>query len=219
MYYVAPTEDFSRPGRVCYPTMGRTLFPLWTEVSVAHHEGVPGHHLERGLVRCLGGELSRYQRTLASVSGHAEGWALYAERLMAELGYLEKPDYELGMLLSQAFRAVRVVVDIGLHLELPIPPGYEGAGEIWSPPLALALADRYSPYPGEFTRGEIDRYLGFPGQAISYKVGEREWLAVREDVRRAEGAAFDLKAFHNRALRLGPVGLAQLRQEMLPQPV
>jgi uncharacterized protein (DUF885 family) len=216
MYYSGPSEDFSRPGRTWYPTLGKTRFPLWGEVSICYHEGVPGHHLQIAQVRYLAGELSRFQRTLAGWSGHAEGWALYAERLMGELGYLDEPDYELGMLRAQALRAMRVVVDIGLHLELPIPSDERyHAGETWTPELALPFAiERSGQMPEDFMRSEVDRYLGWPGQAISYKIGEREWLSAREEARQRAGDAFDLKAFHARALNLGPMGLGQLRREL-----
>jgi uncharacterized protein (DUF885 family) len=215
MYYTGPAEDFSRPGRTWYPTLGKTRFPLWREVSICYHEGVPGHHLQIAQVRYLAGTLTRFQRTLAGCSGHAEGWALYAERLMGELGYLDDPADELGMLAAQAMRAARVVVDIGLHLELPIPAGQPAhGGEIWNPDLALDFMVEKAKMPADFMASEIDRYLGFPGQAISYKVGEREWLGARDDARRAAGDAFDLKAFHARALDLGPMGLAQLRREL-----
>ncbi len=215
MYYTGPSEDFSRPGRTWYPTLGRTAFPLWGEVSICYHEGVPGHHLQIAQVRYLADSLTRYQRVLAGSSGHAEGWALYAERLMGELGYLEDPAYELGMLRAQAMRAVRVVVDIGLHLGLALPPDDpEHPGATWTPELALPFVITHSHFPADFMASEVDRYLGLPGQAISYKVGEREWLAARADARRAAGAAFDLKAFHARALDLGPMGLGQLRREL-----
>ena len=215
MYYTGPSEDFSRPGRTWYPTLGKTRFPLWGEVSICYHEGVPGHHLQIAQVRYLAGTLSRYQRTLAGTSGHAEGWALYAERLMGELGYLEDPAYELGMLRAQAMRAVRVVVDIGMHLELPIPAGerYE-PGETWTPELALPFVIERSKFPPDFMASEVDRYLGLPGQAISYKVGERVWLGARDAARARAGAGFDLKEFHRRALDLGPMGLAQLDAEL-----
>ncbi|MCZ7525338.1 MAG: DUF885 domain-containing protein [Acidimicrobiia bacterium] len=215
MYYTPPSEDFARPGRTWYPTLGRTRFPLWGEVSIAYHEGVPGHHLQIGQVLVLADELSRFQRTLGFVSGHGEGWALYAERLMGELGYLDDPAYELGMLRAQALRAVRVVVDIGMHLELAIPPSCAyHPGETWTAELALPFVIERSHFPADFLASEVDRYLGLPGQAISYKVGEREWLAAREDARRIAGRDFDLKAFHTRALDLGPMGLAQFRREM-----
>ena len=215
MYYTGPSEDFSRPGRTWYPTLGRTRFPLWGEVSICYHEGVPGHHLQVAQVRYLAEQLSRYQRSLAWVSGHGEGWALYAERLMGELGYLDVPDYELGMLRAQAMRAVRVIVDIGMHLELTIPEheSYR-PGERWTPELALPFVIERSRFPEAFMRSEVDRYLGLPGQAISYKVGERVWLECREEAKRRHGADFDLKAWHAFALNLGSMGLDQFRAEM-----
>ena len=217
MYYSGPSEDFSRPGRTWYPTLGKTRFPLWGEVSICYHEGVPGHHLQIAQVRYLADELSRFQRTLAGWSGHAEGWALYAERLMGELGYLDDPAYELGMLRAQAMRAMRVVVDIGLHLELAIPQDDRyHPGETWTPDLALPFAIERSKMPEDFMASEVDRYLGWPGQAISYKIGERVWLGAREQAQRAAGDAFDLKAFHERALNRGPMGLGQLERELAP---
>jgi uncharacterized protein (DUF885 family) len=215
MYYTGPAEDFSRPGRTWYPTLGRTSFPLWGEVSICYHEGVPGHHLQIAQVRYLADTLTRYQRTLAGTSGHAEGWALYAERLMGELGFLEDPAYELGMLRAQAMRAVRVVVDIGMHLTLRIPRDERyHPGDVWTPELALPFVIERSKFPEDFMASEVDRYLGLPGQAISYKVGERVWLQARDDARARHGGAFDLKEFHRAALDLGPMGLAQLESEL-----
>ena len=215
MYYTSPSEDFSRPGRTWYPTGGRTRFPLWGEASIAYHEGVPGHHFERGIAKYLTSELSRFQTAMGGTSGYIEGWALYAERLMAELGYLENPDYYLGMLRAQALRSVRVIIDIGMHLELAIPADSDyHPGEVWTPELGLEFIRQRSHFPEDFVASEVDRYLGMPAQAISYKVGEREWLTAREDARRRKGGAFDLKEFHTRALNLGPMGLAQMRREM-----
>jgi len=215
MYYTRPSEDFKRPGRTWYPTLGKTRFPLWGEVSTAYHEGVPGHHLQLAQLTYLTGALNRFQRVGAAIPGFSEGWALYAERLMGELGYLENPDYELGMLRAQAFRAMRVIVDIGTHLELPIPSNEPyHPGERWSPDLMLPFAIEHGHEPEEFLRSEIDRYLGWPGQAICYKVGERAWLVIRERARQRGGKGFDLKAFHTRALNLGPMGLDQLEREM-----
>jgi uncharacterized protein (DUF885 family) len=211
MYYTPPTEDFSRPGRTWYPTMGTTRFPLWKEVSTCHHEAVPGHHLQVAQVVYLSEKLSRYQRMFGFVSGHGEGWALYAERLMGELGYLDDPAWEMGMLAAQAMRAVRVIVDIGMHLELPNP---ERDGAVWNAEMALPFVVERSRFPETFMRSEVDRYLGWPGQAISYKVGERVWLECREDAKRRHGADFDLKAFHTYALNLGSMGLGTLRAEL-----
>jgi uncharacterized protein (DUF885 family) len=214
MYYTPPTEDFSRPGRTWYPTMGQTRFPLWKEVSTCYHEAVPGHHLQVAQVVYLAEKLSRFQRLFGFVSGHGEGWALYAERLMGELGYLDDPAFEMGMLAAQAMRAVRVVVDIGMHLELKIIDGEAHAGETWTPELALPFVIGRSRFPEVFMRSEVDRYLGWPGQAISYKVGERVWLEARADAKQRKGAAFDLKEFHTYALDLGSMGLAQLQDEL-----
>lgn len=215
MYYTGPSEDFSRPGRTWYPTLGRTTFPLWGEVSTAYHEGVPGHHLQIGMTRLLADDLNRFQRTLALNAGHAEGWALYAERLMGELGYLDDPAFELGMLRAQMMRAARVVIDIGLHLELSIPDDNRfHPGERWSPELALEFMMERTRFGEDFASSEVDRYLGWPAQAICYKVGERSWLRAREEMRTRLGATFDLKQFHDTALRLGPMGLDQLEDEL-----
>ena len=215
MYYTGPSEDFSRPGRTWYPTGGRTRFPLWVELSVAYHEGVPGHHLQIAITRYQGDALTRYQRLLAGTSGYVEGWALYAERLMSELGYFENPDHYLGYLSSQGLRAARVVVDIGLHLGLTIPEDEsEHAGEVWRPEFALPFLRAHCFFPAEMLASEVDRYLGWPGQAISYKVGERAWLRARANARAAAGDGFDLKTFHDRALAMGPMGLEQLEREM-----
>ena len=194
--------------------MGETRFPLWKEVSTCYHEAVPGHHLQVAQVVYLADKLSRFQRLFGFVSGHGEGWALYAERLMGELGYLEDPAFEMGMLAAQAMRAVRVVVDIGMHLELPIIAGEPHAGETWTPELALPFVIGRSRFPEVFMRSEVDRYLGWPGQAISYKVGERVWLEARADAKQRKGADFDLKEFHTFALDLGSMGLGQLRDEL-----
>ena len=215
MYYTGPSEDFKRPGRTWYPTGGKTRFPLWGEVSIAYHEGVPGHHLQIGQVTYLAESLSRYQRLLGGTSGYVEGWALYAERLMQELGYLDVPDYELGMLRAQALRCARVVVDIGMHLGLTIPDSDDfHPGETWTPDLGLEFMRLRSHFPEDFIASEVTRYLGLPAQAISYKVGERAWLQARAAAQERVGSDFSLKAFHERALDLGPMGLEQMQREL-----
>ena len=215
MYYTGPTEDFSRPGRTWYPTLGRTRFHLWREVSICYHEGVPGHHLQIAQATYLADQLSRYQRLAGFVSGHGEGWALYAERLMGELGYLEDPAYELGQLAASAMRAVRVIVDIGMHLELKIPTAssYQ-PGATWDGEIALPFVIERSRFPADFMSSEVDRYLGWPGQAISYKVGERVWLECRAETQARKGKDFDLKDWHAYALGLGGLGLDALKDEL-----
>ena len=218
-YYTRPAQDFSRPGRTWLPTLGRTRFPLWDLVSIWYHEGVPGHHLQLAQWAYVSGQLSTYQTSLGSVSANVEGWALYAERLMDELGYFGDPGERLGYLDAQQLRAVRVVIDIGMHLELPIPDDAEGVladhrGQPWTPELARAFLGENSGADPEFLDSELVRYLGIPGQAISYKLGERAWLAGRAEAQRAKGEAFNLKAWHMAALSQGSLGLDDLEAEL-----
>jgi uncharacterized protein (DUF885 family) len=214
VYYTGPSEDFSRPGRMWWSVPeGITRFSPWREVTTVFHEGVPGHHLQVGQT-CFRSELlNRWQRQMCWVSGSGEGWALYAERLMDELGYLEDPADRLGMLDAQGMRAARVVVDIGMHLQLPIPqdnPFGFHPGETWTADLVLEFMRAHSRDDAATLRFEVNRYLGWPGQAPSYKVGERLWLQAREEAKQRQGSAFDLRTFHRQALDLGSVGLDPL---------
>jgi len=215
MYYTPPYEDFTCPGRTWYATGDKTRFPLWGEVAVTYHEGVPGHHLHLGVTLYLSEKLSRFQRILGQTSGYGEGWALYAERLMAELGYLENPDYYLGMLRGQVVWIVRVIIDIGMHLVLPVPNDQVfHPGERWTPELGLEFLEQRGFIPDALVASEVVKHLSVPGQAIRYKVGERAWLKAREGAMRRAGASFDLKEFHNRALSMGPMGLDQMSREL-----
>ncbi len=220
-YYTRPSLDFARPGRTWLPTLGRTRFPLYDLVSTWYHEGVPGHHLQLGTWAYRSGALSRFQTSVGSISATTEGWALYAERLMDELGYLEDPGVRLGYLDNQRMRAVRVVIDIGMHLGLRIPASAEAAGfhpgATWTAELGEEFFAARSGSPAAFVHSEVVRYLGWPGQAISYKLGERAWLAGRAAARRrreATGGSFDLRAWHTAALGLGSLGLADLEREL-----
>ncbi|UXY26205.1 DUF885 domain-containing protein [Streptomyces sp. HUAS TT20] len=214
-YYTAPSEDFSRPGRTWLPTMGQTRFPAYDLVSTWYHEGVPGHHLQLAQWAHVAKDLSRYQATIGGVSANAEGWALYAERLMDELGYLTDPEHRLGYLDAQMMRAARVIVDIGMHLELEIPADSPfHPGERWTPELAQEFFGAHSSRPADFVESELTRYLTIPGQAIGYKLGERAWLLGRENARERHGDAFDLKAWHMAALSQGSLGLDDLVDEL-----
>ncbi|MFF7975050.1 DUF885 family protein [Streptomyces sp. NPDC007905] len=214
-YYTAPSEDFSRPGRTWLPTMGQTRFPVYDLVSTWYHEGVPGHHLQLAQWAHVAEDLSRYQATVGGVSANAEGWALYAERLMDELGYLTDPEERLGYLDAQMMRAARVIVDIGMHLELEIPADSPfRPGERWTPELAQEFFGAHSSRPADFVESELTRYLTIPGQAIGYKLGERAWLLGRENARKRHGDAFDLKAWHMAALSQGSLGLDDLVDEL-----
>lgn len=216
MYYTPPSADLSRPGRTWYPTQGRTEFPLWHELTTVFHEGVPGHHLQIGYTTWLGDRLNAFQRTLGGNSGHIEGWALYAEQLMDELGFFEEPAYRLGMLASQAFRAARVVIDIGLHNGFDVPDNtIPEAPSRWTRESSVDFLQAMAGLDRGFAISEIDRYLGWPAQATSYKLGQRAWLTIREQVRHKEGSSFELKRFHHRALSLGFVGLDQLAKALV----
>ncbi|MEV1046345.1 DUF885 domain-containing protein [Streptomyces sp. NPDC049916] len=214
-YYTSPSEDFSRPGRTWLPTMGETRFPVYDLVSTWYHEGVPGHHLQLAQWTHVADSLSRYQASVGMVSANAEGWALYAERLMDELGFLPDPERRLGYLDAQMMRACRVIVDIGMHLELEIPADSPfHPGERWTPELAQEFFGSHSGRPADFVESELTRYLSMPGQAIGYKLGERAWLLGRENARAAHGDAFDLKAWHMAALSQGSLGLDDLVDEL-----
>jgi uncharacterized protein (DUF885 family) len=215
-YYTGPNEDFTRPGRMWWSVPpGKAEFSTWREVSTVYHEGVPGHHLQIATAVHQAESLNRYQRLMAFTSGHGEGWALYAERLMKDLGFLHDDGELLGMLSEQLFRAARVVVDLGMHLELEIPAGTGfHEGERWTPELGLEFMLTRTITDAAHVHDEIDRYLGWPGQAPAYKIGERLWMAAREDARRRQGDSFDIKDFHTRALQMGGMGLDTLREQL-----
>lgn len=210
-YYTGPSEDLSRPGRTWWPVAERESFRTWGELTTVFHEGVPGHHLQIGQTKVTGEGLSRFAKVFGSVSGHAEGWALYAERLCDELGWFTEPGTRLGMLKGSALRAARVVIDIGWHLDLPLP-AEEAArhGERWSFDVALDVLKSRGRIAEHRAYPEIVRYAGWPGQAICYKLGERAWIAARDEAQAAAGADFDLKTWHTDALNLGPIGLDNL---------
>ena len=208
-YYMPPSEDLSRPGTTWYPTLGHDRFNFWHIASTWYHEAVPGHHLQCATATIEAERLSRFQRTEAWISGYGEGWALYAERFMDELGAFDDPAIELGYLSGQALRAARIVVDIGMHC------GFEDFdGKPWNATSAYELLVNRALLAPDFAQSEIERYLGWPGQAISYKVGERKWMQVREDAKTRLGKRFDIKAWHNHALRIGPMGLDMFGKEM-----
>ncbi|GLW15373.1 hypothetical protein Stsp01_21160 [Streptomyces sp. NBRC 13847] len=214
-YYTPPSLDFSRPGRTWLPPMGETRFPAYDLVSTWYHEGVPGHHLQLAQWVHVADRLSRYQTTVGIVSANAEGWALYAERLMDELGFLTTAERRLGYLDAQMMRAIRVIIDIGMHLELEIPADSPfHPGERWTPQLAHEFMASHCSRPADFVESEIVRYQGMAGQAIGYKLGERVWLRGREAARARHGADFDLKAWHMAALSQGSLGLDDLLSEL-----
>jgi len=208
-YYNPPSEDLSRPGTTWIPMLGKDEVSSWHLVSTWYHEAVPGHHLQCATVAIEKERLSRFQINSAWISGYGEGWALYAERFMNELGAFDEPGIEMGYLSAQALRAARIVVDIGMHL------GYtDYDGNVWNADSSRKLLNEQALLDEAHSRSETDRYLGWPGQAISYKVGERVWMKAREDAKKRLGAAFSLKKFHTYALKIGPMGLDPFAAEL-----
>ena len=217
IYYTGPSPDFSRPGRMWWSVPeGEDTFTTWRETSTVYHEGVPGHHLQIAIATALQGTMNSWRTNMLWVSGHGEGWALYAERLMEELGYLKDQGDRMGMLNAQRMRAARVVFDIGVHCEMPIPDEWAEQlgvepGTIWTSELGYEFLKLNLDESEGHLRFEFLRYLGWPGQAPSYKIGERLWLELRDQaVRRGD----DIRAFHTRALLLGSVGLDTLRRAL-----
>ena len=212
IYYTGPTGDFSRPGRMWWSVpSGVTEFATWKEKTTVYHEGVPGHHLQIGLATYMRDSLNDWRRSGCWVSGHGEGWALYAEQLMAELGYMDELGDRMGVLDSMRLRTSRVVVDLGVHLRKDAGPWGEGA---WDADSAWRFLRENVASDDAFLRFELNRYLGWPGQAPSYKIGQRIWTQLREEARAKEGANFDLKAWHTKALSIGSVGLDVLREAL-----
>ncbi len=213
IYYTPPSDDWTRPGRMWWSVPPEvTEFSTWREKTTVFHEGVPGHHLQCGQAVFARETLNTWRRLACWVSGHGEGWALYAERLMADLGYMDDPGDRLGMLDAQRMRAARVVFDIGVHLGLPAPE--EWGGGTWDAEKAWPFLKANVNMAEGFVRFEYNRYLGWPGQAPSYKVGQRLWEQARDEAKAAaaaKGEAFDAKVFHARALSLGSVGLDVLK--------
>lgn len=217
IYYTGPSPDFSRPGRMWWSVPeGEDTFTTWRETSTVYHEGVPGHHLQIAIATALQGTMNSWRTNMLWVSGHGEGWALYAERLMEELGYLKDPGDRMGMLNAQRMRAARVVFDIGVHCEMPIPAEWAEQlgvepGTIWTSELGYEFLKLNLDESEGHLRFEFLRYLGWPGQAPSYKIGERLWLELRDQALRRSD---DMRAFHTRALLLGSVGLDTLRRAL-----
>lgn len=213
IYYSQPSEDFSRPGRMWWSVPhGVTEFATWQEKTTVYHEGIPGHHLQMGQASYLADTLNRWRRHICWVSGHGEGWALYAEQLMEELGFLDDPADRLGMLDSQRLRTTRVALDIGFHLGLKTPA--QLGGGTWNRAKAWQFLENNVAMDRTFLAFELDRYLGWPGQAPSYKIGHRLWQQIRSEAEVEAGESFDLKGFHSKALNLGSVGLDTLSRAM-----
>ncbi|MHA2787748.1 DUF885 domain-containing protein [Corynebacterium sp. S7] len=209
IFYTPPADDFSRPGTMWWSVpRGQTKFHKWQELSTVFHEGVPGHHLQLGITLTEKDNLNLWRRTMNWHSGHGEGWALYAEQLMEEFGYMRDPGMQMGLLDSQRLRAARVVLDIGVHLGKKVP---EGSG-VWDASYAKSFLRDNTAMDEANLSFELDRYMGWAGQAPSYALGQRAWTSLRDEAL-AEGQT--LTEFHDKALRLGSMPMDLLRREVL----
>ncbi len=195
-YYNPPAMDGSRPGRFFANLRDVKETPKWSMKTLAYHEGIPGHHFQIALSLNLDLPIARSRLPFTA---YAEGWALYAERVAWEMGMYENdPLGDLGRLQAELFRAVRLVVDTGLHYKR------------WSREQAIAyMIDTTGIAEGDVT-AEIERYAVMPGQACAYKIGMLKILELREKAKAALGDRFDLKAFHSAVLDNGPMPLTVL---------
>ena len=209
IFYTPPSDDFTRPGRMWWSVpQAQDTFHTWQELTTVFHEGVPGHHLQIGQTLVERDKLNLWRRVACWNSGHGEGWALYAEQLMAELGYHEDPGTRMGLLDAQRLRAARVVLDIGVHLGKKVP---EGTG-IWDASYAKSFLRENSAMDEANLRFELNRYLGWPGQAPSYALGQRLWQQTRDE---AVAQGQSVRDFHRHALSLGSIPMSILRQQVL----
>jgi uncharacterized protein (DUF885 family) len=167
---------------------------------VAYHEAVPGHHFQTALQTELEG-VAQFRRIIP-FTAFSEGWGLYTEQLAAEMGLIENPYDQLGRLQTELWRAVRLVVDTGIHKER------------WTREEAIDYMLKLTGIPASDVAVEIDRYFVFPGQATAYKVGMMKILELRERARQALGDDFDIREFHDVVLRNGAIPLVILEQQV-----
>jgi uncharacterized protein (DUF885 family) len=199
-HYTPPKLDGSRPGTFWFNLERPTAGTGWDLEGVAFHEGVPGHHLQLSRVQMLD-ELPAMQRQRGNTA-YIEGWALYAEQLAEEMGLYSDTESLLGQVTQALMRAARLVVDTGLH----------ALG--WSRQRALEFIVAHVPMPEPFLANEIDRYIVMPGQALSYLIGKRELVGLRDDARGRLGARFTLPDFHAVVLDSGALPLPVLEDKL-----
>ena len=199
-YYNQGTPDGKRPGRVdvnTYNFADRLLTPVET---VSYHEGVPGHHLQISIAQELTG-LPEFRKQ-ANYTAYTEGWALYSERLGKEIGFYQDPYSDYGRLEADIWRAIRLVVDTGVH------------SQHWTRQQMVDYFHDHSAMDETNLQAEVDRYIAWPGQALGYKMGQLKILELRHNAQEALGPKFDLKAFHDVVLTSGALPLDVLEQQV-----
>ncbi len=197
-YYFPPADDRSRPGMYFVNTADPGHKNRFETASVAYHEAIPGHHLQLAIATELDG-VPAFQRLSLGNTAYVEGWGLYAERLAAEMGLYADDLERIGMLAADSWRSCRLVVDTGLH----------ALG--WGRQQAIDFMAANAPVTAAEIEVEVDRYIGMPGQALAYKIGQREIFRLREDARARLGHRFDIRAFHDVVLGSSSVSLPVLR--------
>jgi uncharacterized protein (DUF885 family) len=195
-HYQSGTPDGKRPGRVSVAVTDPTHRQLVNDEAVAYHEGIPGHHMQISVAQTLQG-LPKF-RLHSGNSGYVEGWALYAEQLGKEVGFYQDPVSDYGRLRSELFRAVRLVVDTGIH------------SEGWSRERAVQFMRDSGAVDEPTIQSEIDRYIAWPGQACSYKLGQLKFRELRERAKTGLGSSFDIRTFHDEMLSGGALPLEML---------
>ncbi len=198
--YASAPADGSRPAYFQVNTSNPTTRPTYTMQALAYHEAVPGHHLQLSLAHEAPGRSAF--RARCRFTAFSEGWALYAERLPEEVGLYHDPYAVFGRLELDAWRSARLVVDTGIH------------SMHWSRDQAIAYLEAISACPRSEVEREVDRYIAWPGQALAYKVGELKIRDLRARAESQQGAAFDLRAFHDRLLAQGSLPLTMLERQM-----
>jgi uncharacterized protein (DUF885 family) len=198
--YSPGTADGSRPGRINVNEYAPQERLLLNVEAIAYHEGIPGHHLQFSIAENLPG-LSAFRRN-ASYDAYSEGWALYAERLAREMGFYQDPYSEYGRLENEMWRSVRLVVDTGVHYKH------------WSRQQMIDFFTEHTAMDTQNIATETDRYIAWPGQALSYKMGQMTILRLREQARKALGSRFDIRKFHDAILEEGPLPLDILEEHM-----
>jgi uncharacterized protein (DUF885 family) len=200
-YYSPPAPDGSRPGEYHVNLHEPTDRGRYQTASIAFHEAIPGHHLQLAIATERT-DVPAFRRMSLGQTAYIEGWGLYAERLADEMGLYENDLDLLGMLASDVWRACRLVVDTGLH------------ARGWTRQQAVDFMVEHAPLDVDTIKVEVDRYIGMPGQALAYKVGQREILEQRAKARAALGSRFDIKAFHDVVLGAASVSLPVLRRRV-----
>lgn len=209
MLYTPPSEDLLRPGILWWSVPeGQDAFHAWHELARICHEGVPGHHIQQGIAMTQRSTLNLWRRTLNFNAAHAEGWAVYSERMMEELGFFDDPGYRMGLLDSMRMRLARVAVDIGVHLHKKTPD----CSGTWDVSYAKAFLRDNTAMNEQNLSFELDRYMGWPAQATSYALGFRDWMDLRA---KACEKGMTLREFHDKALRLGSMPMDMLAHQVL----